>query len=181
MSAQPAEDLVEGDEGGMEVRADMEEVKTRLLTQSWSDNEDRMTDPPGGLTKAVLRFRDDLAALLSLAVGEQLAIRHIRSHRMLTAYYGFGDAFSGGFGSTVQQLNGLFGWYGLWGRDMDDQNDQNSNYREMCNLVEAVEIEAKEEYLKGGELWMFTNNMTAESCFLGVTLPQSYYMSWSCM
>ncbi len=31
--------------------------------------------------------------------------------------------------------------------------------------MEAVEIEAKEGYLKGGELWMFTNNMTAESCF----------------
>ncbi len=31
--------------------------------------------------------------------------------------------------------------------------------------MEAVEIEAKEGYLKGGELWKFTNNMTAESCF----------------
>ncbi len=31
--------------------------------------------------------------------------------------------------------------------------------------MEAVEIEAKEGFLKGGELWMFTNNMTAESCF----------------
>jgi hypothetical protein len=33
MSAQPAEDLMERDEGGLEVLADMEEVKTRLLTQ----------------------------------------------------------------------------------------------------------------------------------------------------
>jgi hypothetical protein len=119
---------VEGDEGGLEVLADMEEVKTRLLTQVWSDNEDRMTEPPGGLTKAVPRFKDDLTVLLSLSVGEQPTIRHIWSNRTLTVYFGFGDASSGGFGSMVQQPNGLFGRYSLWGRDMDNQNDLSSNY-----------------------------------------------------
>ncbi len=69
----------------------MEEVKARLLTQAWTINEDRITGPPGGLTKAVPRFKDDLAALLSLAAGEQPAIRHIRSNCTLTAYYGFGN------------------------------------------------------------------------------------------
>jgi hypothetical protein len=87
-----------------------------------------VAEPPGGLTKAVPRFKDDLAALLSLAVGEQPVIRHIWSHRTLTAYYGFGNASSGGFGSTVQQPNGLFGRYRLWGRDLDNQNNQSSNY-----------------------------------------------------
>jgi hypothetical protein len=28
-----------------------------------------------------------------------------------------------------------------------------------------VEEEAKEGYLKGGELWLFTNNATAKGCF----------------
>ncbi len=28
-----------------------------------------------------------------------------------------------------------------------------------------MEEEAKEGYLKGGELWLFTNNATAEGCF----------------
>jgi hypothetical protein len=37
MSTQPAENLVEGDKGGLEVIADMVEVKTRLLNQGWSD------------------------------------------------------------------------------------------------------------------------------------------------
>ncbi len=136
-SAQPAEDLVEGVEGGLEVLADMEEVRTWLLTQVWSDNEDRMTGLPQGLTKAVARFKDDLAALLSLAVGEQPTIRHIRSNHTLTAYYGFGDASSGGFGSTVHQPNDLFGWYNLWRRDMNDQNDQSSNYQELRSLMEV--------------------------------------------
>jgi hypothetical protein len=122
-SAQVAKDLLEGDEGGLEVFADREEVKTRFLTQVWSDNEDRMTEPPVGLTKAVPRFKDDLAVLLSLAVGEQPAIRHTRSHHTLAAYYGFSNAASGGFGSMVQQPNGLFGRYGLWGRDVDNQNN----------------------------------------------------------
>jgi hypothetical protein len=30
-------------------------------------------------------------------------------------------------------------------------------------LVETVEEEAAEEYLEGGELWIFTNNLPAES------------------
>jgi len=30
--------------------------------------------------------------------------------------------------------------------------------------VETVEEEAAEEYLEGGELWIFTDNSTAESC-----------------
>jgi hypothetical protein len=130
----------------------MEEVKTRLLTQACTNDEDRMTRPPGGLTKAVPKFKDDLAVLLSLAAGEQPAIRYIRSNRTLTAYYGFDNASSGGFVSTVQQPNGLFGQYGLWGRDTDNQSDRSSNYQELCNLVKAVEIEAKEGYLKGGKL-----------------------------
>ncbi len=31
--------------------------------------------------------------------------------------------------------------------------------------METMEEEAKEGYLNGGELWLFTNNATAEGCF----------------
>ncbi len=78
------------------------------------------------------------------------------------AYYGFGDASLGGFGSTVARPDGLYGCFSIWGKDAKDQS---SNYHELNNLVKTVEEEAKEGYLKGGDLWLFTNNATAEGCF----------------
>ena len=78
------------------------------------------------------------------------------------AYYGFGDASSGGFGSTVERPDGLHGRFGIWGGNNEERS---SNYRELCNLVETVEEEAQEGHLKDSELWIFTDNSTAESCF----------------
>jgi hypothetical protein len=80
----------------------------------------------------------------------------------MTAYYDFGDVSSGGFGATVERPSGLHGRYGLWKRDKEGQS---LNYWELHNLVDTVEEEAKEGYLKGGKLWLFTDNSTAESCF----------------
>ena len=89
-------------------------------------------------------------------------MRCVQSKRTLTAYYGFGDASSAGFGSTVARPDGLYGRFGIWGKDAGDQS---SNYRELCNLVETVEEEALDGYLTGGEFWLFTDNTTAEGCF----------------
>jgi hypothetical protein len=86
----------------------------------------------------------------------------VRSSSRVTAYYGFGDASLGRFGATVERPGGIHGCFGLWGRDDEDKS---SNYRELCNLVETVEEEAAEVHLTNGELWLFTDNSTAESCF----------------
>jgi hypothetical protein len=50
----------------------------------------------------------------------------------------------------------------LWSKDKEDKS---SNYRELRNLVETVQEEAREGHLKDSELWLFTDNSTAESCF----------------
>ena len=89
-------------------------------------------------------------------------MRTVRSKRTLTAYYGFGDASGAGFGATLERPGGVHGQYGLWGKDSENQS---SNYRELRNLVETVEEEARVGYLNHGELWIFTDNSTAESCF----------------
>ena len=52
--------------------------------------------------------------------------------------------------------------YSLWPGDVEDQS---LNYRELKNLVDTVEEESKAGYLQGLELWLFTDNSTAESCF----------------
>jgi hypothetical protein len=86
----------------------------------------------------------------------------VRSTSTLTAYYGFGDASSAGFGSTVARPDGLFGRFGIWGKDAEDQS---SNYCELRSLIETGEEEALNGYLTGGEFWLFTDNTTAEGCF----------------
>ena len=81
----------------------------------------------------------------------------------MTAYYGFGDASSGGFGATVQRPDGIHGRFGLWGRDEDDAS---SNFRELFNLVQTMEEETMSGHLRHTQLWLSTENSTAESCFV---------------
>ncbi len=53
--------------------------------------------------------------------------------------------------------------FGLWGRGKEDSS---SNYRELRYLVETVKEEAAAGHLSHVELWIFTNNSMAKSCFL---------------
>ena len=121
------------------------------------------TAPESGTTRAVPRFAADLRALLELSDSDKPTPRVVRGKVVLTAYYGFGDASSGGFGASIERGAGIHGRFGLWGRDAEDKS---SNYRELRNLVETVEEEAELGHLKNCELWLFTDNSTSESCFV---------------
>ena len=52
--------------------------------------------------------------------------------------------------------------FGVWGDDMDSSS---SNYRELRNLVEALESAAANGDLMGTETFLFTDNSTAERAF----------------
>jgi hypothetical protein len=146
-----------------ETKTSVKELKLEEIIQAMQGTGSDSQGPSLGLTVAVPQFKRDLEALLFLLQSKKPTMRQVSSSNVvLTAYYGFGDASSGGFGSTVVQPGGLHGRYGLWSRDVEDQS---SNYQELRNLVDAVDEDAKESYLKGAELWMFTDNLTAESCF----------------
>ena len=142
----------------------IDDIKMRLLASTLCKEEDLRTDgPSSGFTPVAPRFKSDLEAILELAKGATPQLRYVRRKHTMIAYYGFGDASSGGFGATVQRADGLYGRsYGLWGRDDESQS---SNYRELRNLVDTVEEEASEGYLGESELWLFTDNSTAEACF----------------
>ncbi len=62
----------------------------------------------------------------------------------------------------MERPNGLHSRFGLWKKD---EESQSSNYWEPRNLVETVEEEALQGYLTNRELWIFTDNLMAESCF----------------
>lgn len=118
--------------------------------------------PDSGLTRAVPRLLSDLEALEKLSRSDKPLTRVVRGKVVLTAIYGFGDASSGGFGASIERKDGIHGRFGLWGRD---EETASSNYRELLNLVETVEEEAALGNLNNAELWLFTDNSTAESCF----------------
>jgi hypothetical protein len=146
-----------------ETETSVEELKLQGLIRAAQGMGVDSQGPSLGLTIAIPWFKRDLEALLFLSRSKEPNMRQVRSSNVvLTAYYGYGAASSGGFDSTVAQPGGLHGRCGLWPRDMEDQS---SNYQELRNLVDAMDEEAKEGYLKGSELWMFTDNSTAESCF----------------
>ena len=53
----------------------------------------------------------------------------------------------------LERKDGMHGQFGIWGRDAEGAS---SNYRELRNMVETVEEEAKQGHLKNSELWIFT-------------------------
>ena len=108
------------------------------------------------------RLEEDITCLEKLFEAPHPTVRHVRSKLVAMAYYGFGDASGIGFGSTFQIGNGLRVHHGLWG---SDSNKKLSNYKELCNLVEALEAEVISKTILGSEVVIFTNNSMAESCF----------------
>jgi hypothetical protein len=140
----------------------MEDVKIQILTHNDCEGESLQDGPGSGLTPAAPCFLQDFKAILHLTKGEQPQVQIVRSKLTIIAYYGFGDASSGGFGAMVESPGGLHRCFGLWGKDNEEQS---SNYQELRNLVNTVVEEAKEGHLRNGELWLFTVNSTAKSCF----------------
>ena len=126
--------------------------------------------PPTGRTKPAPRLIEDLKALLLLTSSELPPLRIARPNQVMHVYYGFGDASGSGRGSTLQgfrpssstQSTDLKYRVGVWGADVDSES---SNFRELCNLVEDLESEAKEGTLNRCEMFLFTDNSTAESAF----------------
>jgi hypothetical protein len=104
------------------VEGGMEDIKNLLLTQDdWEDGQVQ-DGSESGLTTADPRFWEDLEAILQLCEEDQPLVRRVRSSSKVTAYYGFGDASSGGFGATVERPGGIHGRFGLWGRDDKDKS-----------------------------------------------------------
>jgi hypothetical protein len=83
--------------------------------------------------------------------------------------YGFGDVSGLGFGSTIRKSNGDIVWKsGVWSRTMLEEH--NSNFFELANLVFALEDLHEKRGLDGHEVFMFTDNTTAEAAhFHGTT------------
>jgi hypothetical protein len=78
--------------------------------------------------------------------GDEPPLKRARCSRIATAIYSFIDASDRGFGSTFQIGNKVFFQYGQWpDRILETMS---SNWRELANLVESLEVEVQECDLK---------------------------------
>ena len=112
--------------------------------------------------KAVPRLKDDLRALETLTESEIPPLRLVCPSTVCSVQYGFGDASGAGFGSTFSAPGEILYRHGIWGAD---DSGRSSNWRELTNLVETLELEAMEGRLRGCEIFVFTDDWMAETAF----------------
>ena len=115
------------------------------------------------MVKSVPRLKNDLMALKALFHSESPTLRLVRGRRIGASIVGFGDASGTGFGSSWKKGKGISFRFGTWG---DDIANESSNLRELQNLVDTLEeMEKQDNGLNGFEVFLFTDNSTAENAF----------------
>ena len=87
----------------------------------------------------------------------------VRARKTARAYYGFGDASGAGFGATIQIGDEIKFEYGQWASQITEE--ESSYWRELSNLVSAMKRLAMDTKLCNCEIFIFTNNSTAEAAF----------------
>jgi hypothetical protein len=145
----------------------------RLPILQWR-REDKPEDDWGGIeesgpleapvfVKAVPRLKHDVKALLALMEPTKPPLKRVRGKATAEVYYGFGDASGCGFGATFQIKDEIIYEYGQWTQEVTET--RSSNWRELNNLVEALERIVVEYKLGESEIFIFTDNSTAEAAF----------------
>ena len=138
--------------------------------------EAQLYAPEDGFTIPVPRFKDNIAALRQFTDFGLPPLCVVRPRQVVQVFYGFGDALGKQFGATLSQnydckaqclktvkdKRGIRFRIGLWSAA---EEAESLNYKELKNLVDTVSKEAKAGRLQDCELFMFTDNSTAKSCF----------------
>jgi hypothetical protein len=129
---------------------------------------------PHARVRPVKRLAADVDALLKLTESEDAPSRPVRPGHRAHAVYGFGDASKDGFGASIEfEGKGIVWRSGTWTMTM---REESSNFREFSNLVETIESLVAEGTLSGHELFMFTDNSTAEAAiFKGTSTSKKLF------
>lgn len=113
--------------------------------------------------KAVPRLENDLEALLKLTNDNTPPEVCVRAASASQVAYGFGDASGVGFGSAMEIQREVHYEYGQWISEVTQE--ESSNWRELNNLVETMEGLCEKGLLNNHEVFLFTDNTTAEASF----------------
>ncbi|KAL7570936.1 hypothetical protein ACA910_002568 [Epithemia clementina (nom. ined.)] len=146
----------------------------RMTPQEWSvflkNNEgdvhyDGGNDDPPHFVTAVPRFKEDVHALATLTTSRPPPPILVQPNGLGTAAMMFGDESGTGFGTSLwlQGTREINAEHGIW---MRAYGKHSSNFQELFNLVERVSVLVKDKTIQDGtELFVFTDNSTAESAF----------------
>ena len=124
-------------------------------------NRSKVSNAPSKV-KPVPRLGRDLRALNLLFSKATPPERLVRGQLIHAVKYAFGDASKAGFGSSWISAQGVKYRFGTWGRNMQEGS---SNLRELKNLVDTLKKMAESNELEGSEIYIFTDNSTAEAAF----------------
>jgi hypothetical protein len=128
---------------------------------AWDALPEPRTQPPDWVQPAP-RLLDDLLALELMFQGPIPTVRLIRPTRLGVVIYGLGDASGAGYGSAFANDTTIWYYLGVWGADAEDSS---SNFRELRNLTDAIELGVQSGRLQDCELFIFTDNTTAEAAY----------------
>ena len=139
------------------------------METSWNvcSHETKERTPPSEVP-AKPRLRRDLDSLQKLCLSEKPPWRRVRPVRSASVFCGFGDASGAAFGATLQRhqssgaLPVLFEC-GQWLASVTA--GESSNWRELTNLVVFLESRARLGELDMAEIFLFTDDTTAENAF----------------
>ena len=126
------------------------------------DNSDL---PSPEVVKAWPRLFADVEALQELTRAESPPWRRVRPKKSAVVSYGFGDASGTAFGaaSKIAGSEEFHFQFGQWPSRVTEE--ESSNWREFTNLVEYLEERGQLGVLDDAEVFMFTDNSTAERAF----------------
>jgi hypothetical protein len=117
---------------------------------------------PPGLIRAVTRLLPDLEVMLMLAEAEDSPLHRVRAKSKINILYCYGDASGSRFGWCIDFGEGVRYELGEWCKSIQEDT---SNYRELRNLVKAMVRAAQEGRLDGCEVFLYTDNQTAEGAY----------------
>jgi hypothetical protein len=133
--------------------------------EDWGGADEDTPEEAPAVVKAVPRLLHDVDAPLHLMESEKPPLKRVRAKAAAKACYGFGDASGCGFGgATIQIGDETIYECGQW-TAAEVTESRSSNWRDLNNLVETLERIVKTHNLGISEIFIFTDNSTAEAAF----------------
>lgn len=108
------------------------------------------------------RLRSDINALMVLTEPTEPLLRLVWSNKVFVALHSGGDASGSGFGGAIMTSEGTHVRHGIWTYDVQQES---LNFQELNNLVTHVEETAAQGHLRLVEMFLYTDNSTAEAAY----------------
>ena len=137
-------------------------VMASIIEAKLSGDDEAIRASHNEPTKFILplkRLKSDFCKLKNLTKAEAPPKVIRRRNKTGSAAYGFGDSSGQGFGNAIEVEGEIHSEFGQWCSELESKH---SNYKELRNLVNAVENAYSKGLLKGCELFLFTDNFVAE-------------------